>query len=232
MVAEGTTSATMPVPSNIVRARDDDDGESGRQIAVANLNNNIININKPFKLPDGWEVRRRRRRFGDRVDKYYCEPGTGRQFRSLKAVERYFAEEDINVSMPLKALIAPKTPSRDSSFWRENVNGKKMETPGLNSPPAKINWVFNGARGDEWSPFMNGSKVSDSIMQQWAQTFSLSMSGRKSRTQTSCIVEELTAGVYCTWSFSRISSTVIRQQGLHQDPYDGLFCRVIQEELR
>lgn len=50
----------------------------------------------PFRVPDDWFVELKLR--GDsttspgRVDKYYHEPGTGRKFRSLRAVERYLTE--------------------------------------------------------------------------------------------------------------------------------------------
>ncbi|CAN1846999.1 Methyl-CpG-binding domain-containing protein 7 [Linum perenne] len=50
-----------------------------------------------FQLPEGWIVQKRRRRlpsFGGSpvFDKYYIEPGSGRQFRSLLSVQRYITE--------------------------------------------------------------------------------------------------------------------------------------------
>ncbi|KAL8252592.1 hypothetical protein R6Q59_036285 [Mikania micrantha] len=48
--------------------------------------------NTKFKLPKGWSVRKVPRKFGGLTDKYYRDPETGLQFRSLKEVERYISE--------------------------------------------------------------------------------------------------------------------------------------------
>ncbi|KAJ9565363.1 hypothetical protein OSB04_001329 [Centaurea solstitialis] len=45
-----------------------------------------------FTLPKGWSVQKVRRKGGFSYDKYYRDPETGRQFRSLKEVERYITE--------------------------------------------------------------------------------------------------------------------------------------------
>ncbi|KAK1437066.1 hypothetical protein QVD17_02851 [Tagetes erecta] len=45
-----------------------------------------------FTLPKGWSVKKVPRKFGGLVDKYYRDPETGRQFRSLKEVQRYISE--------------------------------------------------------------------------------------------------------------------------------------------
>ncbi|XP_076913257.1 methyl-CpG-binding domain-containing protein 7-like [Bidens hawaiensis] len=42
-----------------------------------------------FTLPKGWKVKKVPRKFSGSIDKYYIEPETGQQFRSLKEVERY-----------------------------------------------------------------------------------------------------------------------------------------------
>ncbi|GAB2235057.1 hypothetical protein Drorol1_Dr00004336, partial [Drosera rotundifolia] len=51
-----------------------------------------------FELPEGWVVEVRPRAPGSSVkaDKYYHEPKTGRQFRSLLSIKRYlYGEEEV-----------------------------------------------------------------------------------------------------------------------------------------
>ncbi|OMO67686.1 Methyl-CpG DNA binding protein [Corchorus capsularis] len=51
----------------------------------------------PFKLPHDWTVEEKPRsniNYAGVVDRYYIEPGTGHRFRSLRAVERYLAEQE------------------------------------------------------------------------------------------------------------------------------------------
>ncbi|XP_050229488.1 methyl-CpG-binding domain-containing protein 7 isoform X1 [Mercurialis annua] len=47
----------------------------------------------PFNLPDDWLVEKRRRRTSGRYDKYYYEPGSEQQFRSLLSVQKYLSGE-------------------------------------------------------------------------------------------------------------------------------------------
>ncbi|KAL5764275.1 hypothetical protein ACOSP7_016629 [Xanthoceras sorbifolium] len=82
----------------------------------------------PFKLPRGWSVVERPRlncpSHPGRVDKYYFEPGTGRQFRSLTAIQRYLSgdTEDAIVPRRMKSVnkeymqIVPRSSKSASSF--------------------------------------------------------------------------------------------------------------------
>ncbi|XP_062084885.1 methyl-CpG-binding domain-containing protein 7 [Humulus lupulus] len=57
-----------------------------------------------FTLPDDWIIGINERKKGataGRIDKYYVEPGTGRQFRSLRDVERHLKETNM-VTAPVK----------------------------------------------------------------------------------------------------------------------------------
>ncbi|KAL6200101.1 hypothetical protein ACLB2K_029883 [Fragaria x ananassa] len=83
-------------------------GQVARQ-ATANKQMQItphsMRCSPSFGLPDGWKIEKKPRintTYSD-SDKYYIEPGTGRRFRSLVAVERYLAEE--NEHTPLQACI-------------------------------------------------------------------------------------------------------------------------------
>ncbi|GJR93902.1 methyl-CpG-binding domain-containing protein 7-like protein isoform X1 [Tanacetum coccineum] len=55
-----------------------------------------------FTLPEGWSVKKVFRRSGGPADKYYREPETGRQFRSLKEVERYVSGD---FPLPLRSNV-------------------------------------------------------------------------------------------------------------------------------
>ncbi|KAL8140662.1 hypothetical protein V2J09_006683 [Rumex salicifolius] len=58
-----------------------------------------------FELPDGWVLEVRPRGNSKGADKYYYEPHTGRQFRSLSSIKRYLDGED----EPTRRRKAPKT---------------------------------------------------------------------------------------------------------------------------
>ncbi|XP_057534538.1 methyl-CpG-binding domain-containing protein 7 isoform X1 [Amaranthus tricolor] len=84
-----------------------------------------------FELPDGWVVEVRPRGPNSSVtmsDKYYYEPGTGRQFRSLISVKRHLSgEEDLVVSKknPCSSLV----PYNDSNTFRRIAYGGKFLMP-------------------------------------------------------------------------------------------------------
>ncbi|XVF20118.1 hypothetical protein REPUB_Repub11eG0170700 [Reevesia pubescens] len=54
-----------------------------------------------FNLPPGWVVEEKPRsnaRYAGLVDRYYIEPGTGKRFRSMIAVERHLAEMEASAA--------------------------------------------------------------------------------------------------------------------------------------
>ncbi|KAM1040228.1 hypothetical protein ACFX2I_029454 [Malus domestica] len=150
-----------------------------------------------FKLPDGWEIEEKPRRKSRVIDKTYIEPVTGRQFRSLVAVERYLTEA--NEEVPLKALM-PATKSSissgschqktkssaesepqnvGSSSLKRNISGENDRPSELNfgRPPAKVKWVLRRPGGNMWNPVIDDSKVPDSVKQSWSESFKSSLSG-------------------------------------------------------
>ncbi|KAK7261446.1 hypothetical protein RIF29_27758 [Crotalaria pallida] len=67
---------------------------------------------QPFILPDDWVVEERPRPYNPSIrDRYYYEPGTGRQFRSLASVQRYLTEGIITDmrSRTTERMISKKT---------------------------------------------------------------------------------------------------------------------------
>ncbi|KAL7247562.1 hypothetical protein ACSBR2_002474 [Camellia fascicularis] len=129
----------------------------------------------PFILPDGWVVEEVPRSRNGKTDKYYYEPGTGRQFRSLIAVERYLEEmgdENAPLSHVFKLGCHVRNSGPRKKICREEV---KTSTFDSDIPPAKVNWVLADSGGDTWNAFMGESVVPESIKQQWANRFMLSI---------------------------------------------------------
>ncbi|KAK9280156.1 hypothetical protein L1049_013843 [Liquidambar formosana] len=139
-----------------------------------------ISRTSPFELPDDWVVKEMPRSSGI-IDKYYYEPGTGQQFRSLISVERYLTEARENAPTP-EALKPGNDimPSQNSGFQEKNISSVKVKTSSFDfaNPPVKIKWVLTGPGGDTWNPFMGDSVIPDSVKQQWAKTFVLSLNCR------------------------------------------------------
>ncbi|XP_008222966.1 PREDICTED: methyl-CpG-binding domain-containing protein 7 isoform X2 [Prunus mume] len=137
-----------------------------------------------FLLPDDWEIEEKRRYNSAAVDKTYIEPGTGQRFRSLRAAERYLT--GANEYTSLKPLLSPGSGRQKmkssgdiqyqkvvSSSAKINISGENDRPSMLNFgiPPAKVNWVLGGTGGSMWNPFMEDSKVPDSVKQKWSETF-------------------------------------------------------------
>ncbi|GMH12307.1 hypothetical protein Nepgr_014148 [Nepenthes gracilis] len=86
-----TNETTTPAPIQIIKPRAAD----ARRMQ-------IVPAAGPFELPDGWilEVRPRAPGSSVKADKYYYEPETGRQFRSLPSIRRYLNGEEEYKTMP------------------------------------------------------------------------------------------------------------------------------------
>lgn len=66
-----------------------------------------------------------------------------------------------------------------SSSLTRNITGANDRPSKLNfgRPPAKVKWVLGGPGGCMWNPFMDESKVPDSVLQKWSKTFVSSLYG-------------------------------------------------------
>lgn len=60
-----------------------------------------------------------------------------------------------------------------SSSAKKNISGENDRPSMLNFgiPTAKVNWVLGGTGGSMWNPFMEDSKVPDSVKQKWSEIF-------------------------------------------------------------
>ncbi|XP_076932274.1 methyl-CpG-binding domain-containing protein 7-like isoform X2 [Bidens hawaiensis] len=142
-----------------------------------------------FNLPDGWIVTEVPRKTGHRVDRYFYEPGTGQQFRSLPSVHKHLAEleeEEDNSplsvvleelkekKLPLSKAFKVVTPMKDCGSydsWKKNMSKKEQDSSYSNVPPKKINWVIGRTPKDTWNAFVGDELVPDSVKQQWGKRF-------------------------------------------------------------
>ncbi|KAK6163216.1 hypothetical protein DH2020_000080 [Rehmannia glutinosa] len=147
----------------------------------------------PFVLPDGWIVEEVPRRYDRWTSKYYYEPGTGRKFRSLVAVERHLAEleENAPLSKALEEIQENKPLSKVFKLENLTKNSKKnncqenTQASSFIGPPMKVNWVLASPQGDAWNPFISETLVPDAVKEQWNKRFMLFMNDGKSNFQTS-----------------------------------------------
>ncbi|KAB2606844.1 methyl-CpG-binding domain-containing protein 7-like [Pyrus ussuriensis x Pyrus communis] len=92
------------------------------------------------------------------IDKTYIEPGTGRWFRSLVAVERYLTEanEEVpNISsgschQQTKSSAEIEPQNAVSSTLKRNISGENDRPSKLNIGmlPAIVKWVLRGPGGN------------------------------------------------------------------------------------
>ncbi|XP_042954486.1 methyl-CpG-binding domain-containing protein 7 isoform X1 [Carya illinoinensis] len=96
----GESSIFTPSPLQMLmpaRESEEPNRNAGRELQIASTS-------APFRLPDDWFVELKPRgsttSSTGRVDKYYYEPRTGQQFRSLVAVERYLRDKKQDTPTP------------------------------------------------------------------------------------------------------------------------------------
>lgn len=110
---------------------------------------------KDFNLPDGWIVEEKPRKNSGRIDRFYIEPGTGKKFRSLPAVETYLNGGTV-----------------DSGQILANPDGTGFESVDIDpNPPEKVKWVLTGPVGSMFSAHVSGSDVSSSLQKTWSEAF-------------------------------------------------------------
>ncbi|CAL0324237.1 unnamed protein product [Lupinus luteus] len=156
-----------------------------------------------IELPNDWIVKKKPRNNNYAVgvtNMTDIEPGTGRQFRSLKAVERYLAGGN-GCTAITKSRVKPRTGLQHSSITEEeeitlkalkhstkSTHCKVFDSPtelnpgtdnracmhNLSKPPAKVKWVLSGSGGC-WNPFLDDSDVPDSEKLKWSEAFVLSI---------------------------------------------------------
>ncbi|XP_057971427.1 methyl-CpG-binding domain-containing protein 5-like [Malania oleifera] len=124
-----------------------------------------------FQLPSDWTVEVRRRAVGKYVgkyDKFFYEPTTGKQFRSLtSAWKRAYGQENQNMATQLDDHF------KGSPSSKLHKSKKKMKISHFDfaNPPEKITWALTNAEKDEWNPFVEETAVPELIKNHWFETF-------------------------------------------------------------
>lgn len=97
---------------------------------------NMISTSK-FTLPKDWSVEKVDRKFGGTPDKYYRDPETGLQFRSLKEVERYITE---GVTPTRSRIKKPNNHNNEKKLDSEDekVDDYQLATTTTVSTPASV----------------------------------------------------------------------------------------------
>lgn len=253
----------VAIPLQVLRARSIDDDVEHKRSVSRELQIVTSSSSSPFRLPDGWVVEERPRVSNpSHVDRYYYEPHTRRQFRSLLAVKRHLTgetrdyavskrmvsesenanyiesgsgqrfgslravekflsgenacpgstaatatpesvvksgigeqrargvrssrkpahkrssvvEEDKCIPESLKhAIQSPDSKKLDSRKKTKSEKDNRASVHNLTEPPPeKVSWVLSGT-GGFWSPFLDGTVVTDSEKLKWSEAFVLSI---------------------------------------------------------
>ncbi|XP_050367668.1 methyl-CpG-binding domain-containing protein 7-like isoform X1 [Argentina anserina] len=109
-----------------------------------------------FVLPDGWKIEEKPRMNtrSSHSDRYYIEPGSGKRFRSLVAVERYLTEE--NDHTPPQALIHTKKLMLSSGSSSQNKKIRPLVLKNSSHSNA-CDSTLNGSRQNTYSSLSSGS---------------------------------------------------------------------------
>ncbi|PHT25869.1 hypothetical protein CQW23_34511 [Capsicum baccatum] len=136
------------------------------------------NVKRPSWLPKDWKFETKVRTNGasaGAVDNYYCEPVSGKKFRSMPEVLRF-----------LKTVSTSKKSTRGYATPSETPNSKKQKKSSLNkekdkttsfysdslNPPQSVCWVLADSSTDTRAPFVPGNMVPEGQRQEWDAVFS------------------------------------------------------------
>lgn len=125
-----SSSSITPVTPNDGSALQKVIGSEGVRFSKGSPTN-MLKVSK-FTLPKGWSVKKVPRKVGDLTDKYYRDPETGRQFRSLKEVERYITEGITPARSRVKRLSYFHDEEKVERDITEEVSPKKTRQKMLN----------------------------------------------------------------------------------------------------
>ncbi|XWS59816.1 hypothetical protein CRYUN_Cryun08bG0154400 [Craigia yunnanensis] len=154
-----------------------------------------------YGLPAGWQVEQRPRtslKYIGKVDQYYYESGTNRQFRSLKAVRRHLqdtGQQHEQLPRPKQDHDEQATRQKDehtlvvtqhgddqleasrssSSHSRNKVKRKRKQASNYEfdfaNTPEKVTWALTDAESDQWNPFIGEKVIPEAVKDLWVETF-------------------------------------------------------------
>ncbi|PHT97778.1 hypothetical protein BC332_33302 [Capsicum chinense] len=109
------------------------------------------------------------------VHKYYCEPVSGKKFRSMPEVLRFLKTGSTRKKSTGGDAIPSETPNskkqKKSSLKKEKDKTTSFYSDSLN-PPQSICWVLADSSADTWAPFVHGNMVPEGQRQEWDAVFS------------------------------------------------------------
>ncbi|KAK9194994.1 hypothetical protein WN943_003110 [Citrus x changshan-huyou] len=135
-------------------------------------------------LPEGWMFEQRQRthaNYKGKIDQFYYEPGTMKQFRSFKEVKKHLQSKGKNIN-PIthnalqendqKKLETPPVVVLTNPKRRRKIGAKAKCTKfDFKNQPQEVIWVLADAHTDNWIAFIGQEKVSNDTQQTWSKTF-------------------------------------------------------------
>ncbi|XP_057471581.1 methyl-CpG-binding domain-containing protein 5-like [Actinidia eriantha] len=132
--------------------------------------------------PPGWRVEARPRnneKYLGKIDWFYYEPGTEKQYRSRKSAwDRYF--EVMSAYGEFKDSQGPEVGPSQSKAQKPNMKKlmrMKMKTASFDvvNLPDSVTWKLTDAENDNWAPYVGNEMVTKAQQKLWEETFELAM---------------------------------------------------------
>ncbi|PRQ33908.1 putative DNA-binding domain-containing protein [Rosa chinensis] len=102
-----------------------------------------------------------------------------KKIRSLELISKHSpcSNECYNSTLDAMRLNTYSTPEKHSSSPKKSISGETSRPSELTngSPPTKVKWVLAGPGGNMWNPFIDDSRVADSVKQMWSEIFKSSI---------------------------------------------------------
>ncbi|KAF7805493.1 methyl-CpG-binding domain-containing protein 7-like isoform X1 [Senna tora] len=99
-------------------------------------------------------------------------PGENHTAQAVSKRSKVAKEDGITMNSPKLAIESKHSKISGQSKKINSEKSSKASMVDLSSPPAKVNWVLSGT-GGVWTPFLDGSKVPESVKLKWSEAFVL-----------------------------------------------------------
>ncbi|PHT96972.1 Methyl-CpG-binding domain protein 2 [Capsicum chinense] len=138
----------------------------------------VENVKRPSWLPKDWKFETKVSTNGTSagaVDNYYCEPVSGKKFRSMPEVLRFLKTGSTSKKSTGGDATPSETPNskklKKSSLKKEKDKTTSFYSDSLN-PPQSVCWVLADSSTDTWAPFVHGNMVPEGQKREWDAVFS------------------------------------------------------------
>ncbi|KAI8014375.1 hypothetical protein LOK49_LG05G00479 [Camellia lanceoleosa] len=110
------------------------------------------------------------RKYIGKIDKFYYEPGTSKQYRSRsQAWARYYeTEQQIVVFVPKE----DETAHDPHMMEKMKDRTRRFNVDEIANP---VTWVLTNIKFDRWTPYIEDEMVLENEQKLWAETFELAM---------------------------------------------------------